>query len=92
MATLLDIVFAALVMITLTVSVLTMLSDSARDALARAYARQFDARTETDCPTTFGNAFWFACASEARRINPARLARAAVAPPVTAPPRPAPAK
>jgi len=69
MSVLLDVVFAMLVLVVLLTSVLTLLSDNARDQLARAYARQFGSKTETDCPAAFGNAFWFACASEVRRIN-----------------------
>jgi len=69
MSVLLDVVFAMLVLVVLLTSVLTLLSDNARDELARAYARQFNPKTENDCPGSFGNAFWFACASEVRRLN-----------------------
>jgi hypothetical protein len=100
LASLLDVVFAALVLATLVVAMLTLLSDNARDELARAYARQFALKAETACPTHLGNAFWFACASEVRRINPpasAPPAPAAAATPRTprpaaAPPRPAGAR
>ena len=89
-ATFLDAIFAAAVVATLLMAVLTMLSDNARDELARAYARQFVLKAEADCPNGFGNAFWFACASEVRRINAlhAVTATAQVAMPPVAP-RPA---
>jgi len=104
MSVLLDVVFAMLVLVVLLTSVLTLLSDNARDELARAYARQFNPKTENDCPGSFGNAFWFACASEVRRLNatapaaPAapsgvvRVADPAGKPAVPAKASPAPAK
>jgi hypothetical protein len=83
-ATLLDALFAAAVVAVLLSAVLNLLSSDARQDLARAYARQFALKAESDCPTAFGNAFWFTCASEVRRINavpaPAAAVRPAVAP------------
>jgi hypothetical protein len=66
-----DVMFALSVLAILATSLLTMLNDDSRDQLARAYARQFRVATEDDCPRTLGKPFWFACASEARRLNPA---------------------
>ena len=68
-ATLLDALFAAAVVAVLMAAVLNLLSSDARQDLARAYARQFALKAEAQCPTAFGNAFWFTCAAEVRRIN-----------------------
>ena len=57
-------------MAVLLAAVLNLLSSDARQDLARAYARQFALKLESDCPAAFGNAFWFSCAGEVRRINP----------------------
>jgi hypothetical protein len=66
----LDITFALTVLATFGVSILTLLTNDARDQLAHAYARQFRVATEDECPRTLGKPFWFACASEVRRIHP----------------------
>jgi hypothetical protein len=67
---LLDVTFALTVLATFAVSILTLLNDGSRDDLARAYARRFQLATEDQCPMTLGKPFWFACASETRRLNP----------------------
>ena len=49
---------------------------AARDNLARSYAQRFRLATENECPTSLGKPFWFACASEVRRLHPAPQAPA----------------
>jgi hypothetical protein len=80
-----DVMFALSVLAILATVLLTLVNNDARDELARAYARQFRVTTEDDCPRSFGKPFWFACASEARRLNEPE-------PPVTAPRAAGPAK
>lgn len=68
-AAILDVTFAISVLAIFATSFLTLLNNDTRDELAHAYARQFRVASEDDCPRTLGKPFWFACASEARRLN-----------------------
>jgi hypothetical protein len=65
-----DVMVSISVLAILATSMLTLLNNDSRDALARAYARQFRLTSEDECPRSLGKPFWFACASEARRLNP----------------------
>jgi hypothetical protein len=65
-----DVMVSISVLAILATSMLTLLNNDSRDALARDYARQFRVATEDDCPRSLGKPFWFACASETRRLNP----------------------
>jgi hypothetical protein len=44
------------------------------DTVAHVWARGLAIRDENACPTYLGNSFWFSCAGEVRRLNPAASA------------------
>lgn len=68
-AALLDVALGISVLGTLAIVFITALAPGAQDRLARAYARQFRVESEDACPAVLGKAFWFSCASEARRLG-----------------------
>lgn len=68
-AAFLDVALGMAMLGTLAIGLLTALDNGAQDRLARAYARQFRVESEDACPAVLGKPFWFACASEARRLQ-----------------------
>jgi hypothetical protein len=59
------------ILVALIVTLVSLNVENNREHLAYAYARHFKLHSEDDCPRQLGNAFWFRCASEVRRIRAA---------------------
>jgi hypothetical protein len=63
----LEMVAAIIVLAVLGFLLALAISPRPGETVAHLYGRALGRGHESACPTSFGNAFWFACASETRR-------------------------
>lgn len=67
----LEIAFSVAILATVVFLLAFALDPRSGDKVAHVWARGLANRDENACPTYLGNSFWFSCAGEVRRLNPA---------------------
>jgi hypothetical protein len=65
----LDVTFSVTMLVVVVLAIGLMLDPRPVETVAHLWGRWLGPGQESACPTAFGNAFWFACASEVRSLS-----------------------